>query len=49
MLRVLIPYLRIVWGFTLALDFPWRALVVAGLTTVGMLLIVHRVEAARAR
>lgn len=44
----LIPYLWIVWGFTLVLDFTWRAHVIAGLITAWMLLIVHRVEAARA-
>ena len=44
----LIPYLWIVWGFTLVLDFTWRAPVIAGLITAWMLLIVHRVEAARA-
>jgi hypothetical protein len=45
----LIPYLWIVWGFTLAFDFTWRAEVVAGLITAGMLLIVYRVEVACAR
>lgn len=44
----LIPYLWIVRGFTLALDFTWRASVIAGLITAGMLLIVHQVEVARA-
>ncbi len=44
----LIPYLWIVWGFTVAFDFTWRAPVVAGLITAGMLLLVHRVEVARA-
>jgi hypothetical protein len=37
-----------VWGFTVAFDFTWRADVVAGLITVWMLLAVYRVEVARA-
>jgi hypothetical protein len=45
----LIPYVWIVWGFTLAFEFTWRADVVAGVITAGMLLIVYRVEVARAR
>lgn len=45
----LTPYLWIVWGFTLAFDLTWRAPVVAGLITAGMLPIVYRVEVARAR
>lgn len=44
----LIPYLWVVWGFTHAFDFTWRADVVAGVITAGLLLLVHRVEAARA-
>ena len=44
----LVPYLWVVWGFTVAFDFTWRADVVAGVITVGMLLVVHRVEVARA-
>jgi hypothetical protein len=42
----LIPYLWMVWGF--AFDFTWRADVIAGLITAGMLLLVHRVEVVRA-
>jgi hypothetical protein len=45
----LIPYLLLVWGFTVAFDFTWHAPVVAGLITAGMLLVVYRVEVARAR
>ncbi|GGG59914.1 hypothetical protein GCM10011374_23460 [Kocuria dechangensis] len=44
----LIPYLWVVWGFTMAFDFTWRADVIAGLITAGMLLVVHRVEVNRA-
>ncbi|MEX5261528.1 hypothetical protein [Kocuria sp. CPCC 205263] len=44
----LIPYLWVVWGFTVAFDFSWRAHVVAGVITAGLLLLMHRVEAARA-
>jgi hypothetical protein len=40
----LIPYLWMVLGFTVAFDFTWRADVVAGLITAGMLLVVYRVE-----
>lgn len=42
----LVLYLWIVWGFTLAFDFTWRAHLIAGLITAGMLLIMHRVEVA---
>jgi hypothetical protein len=44
----LIPYLWMVWVFTFAFDFTWRAPVIAGLITVWMLLAVYRVEVARA-
>jgi hypothetical protein len=44
----LIPYLWVVWGFTLAFDLTWRAHVVAGVITAELLLLVHRVEVARA-
>lgn len=44
----LIPYLLLVWGFTLAFDFTWRADVIAALITGWMLLVVHRVEVNRA-
>ncbi|MHC5560934.1 hypothetical protein [Kocuria sp. U4B] len=44
----LVPYLWVVWGLTVAFDFTWRAEVVARLITAGMLLLVYRVEVARA-
>ncbi|MEX5258555.1 hypothetical protein [Kocuria arenosa] len=44
----LASYLWVVWGFTVAFDFSWRADVIAGVITAGLLLLVHRVEAARA-
>lgn len=44
----LTPYLLLVWGFTMAFDFTWRADVIAGLITAGLLLVVHRVEVHRA-
>ncbi|GGG70617.1 hypothetical protein GCM10011374_38990 [Kocuria dechangensis] len=44
----LLPYLLLVWGFTWAFDFTWRADVIAALITAGMLLVVHRVEVNRA-
>jgi hypothetical protein len=44
----LVPYLWIVWGFTVAFDFTWRADAIAGLITAGMLLVVYRVEVRRA-
>lgn len=44
----LIPYLWMVWGFTVAFDFTWWADVIAGLITGWMLLVVHRVEVNRA-
>jgi hypothetical protein len=44
----LIPYLWVVWGFTVAFDFTWRADVIAGAITAGMLLVVHKVEVNRA-
>ena len=44
----LIPYLWVVWGFTVAFDFTWRAHMVAALISAGMLLVVHRVEVNRA-
>ena len=44
----LIPYLLLVGGFTFAFDFTWRAEMVAGLITAGLLLLVRRAEARRA-
>ena len=44
----LIPYLWVVWGFTVAFDFSWRADVIAAVITAGLMLLVCRVEAARA-
>jgi hypothetical protein len=44
----LIPYLLFVWGFAVAFDVTWRAEMVAGLITVCLLLLVCRVEVARA-
>jgi hypothetical protein len=44
----LLPYLWIVWGFTFAVDFTWRADVIAGLVTGWMLLVVHWTEVNRA-
>ena len=44
----LIPYLWVVWGFTVAFAFTWRADVIAGAITAGLLLAMYRVEAARA-
>ena len=37
-----------VWDFTVAFDFSWRADVIAGGITAGLLLAVYRVEVARA-
>jgi hypothetical protein len=44
----LAPYLWLVWGFTVAFDFSWRADVIAAVITAGLLLLVYQVEAARA-
>lgn len=44
----LLPYLWMVWGFTVAFDVTWRAHVVAALITVSLLLVVHRGEVNRA-
>ena len=44
----LIPYLWIVWGFTLALDFTWTAIGVGALITALLLVLVHKAEARRA-
>ncbi|GAA1750712.1 hypothetical protein [Kocuria aegyptia] len=42
----MIPHLWMVWGVTF--DFPWRAEVIAGLITAGLMLVVYRVEVTRA-
>lgn len=44
----LLPYLWVVWGFTLVFDFTWRAEAIADAITVWMLLVVYRVEVNRA-
>lgn len=41
------PYLRVVWGLPILMEMTWRAFVVAGILTVGMLLLVRRTELRR--